>query len=507
MDRRYLLGFLIAIFVRALTSVHPHSGQSKAPMFGDYEAQRHWMEITVNLPVKEWYRESEKNNLSYWGLDYPPLTAYHSLLCGLAAERINASWVKLNDSRGEESYDNKLFMRSTVLFADLFLFIPALFAYFALKSNVDRRNQVFAYFTCAALYPGLILIDHGHFQYNCVSLGFTLLAIIGIEKGFDAVASFMFCLALNYKQMSLYHALPFFFYLLGKHFVLNLRSSFFTGVSKILQIGLVVVLTFSIIWYPLVHFGHGIESIFDVLHRLFPLQRGIYEDKVANFWCSANVLVKLNRFAQDKMVIVAALTTFISSLPSGIDLLRNPTVVKFKYSLLISSLSFYLFSYQVHEKSILLAALPAMLLLRLDPIPILWFLLTTIASMIPLLIKDGLIIPTLALSCIYIIVGEWICHGQLESWVIEMLERKVSDKVNFLRKQVQLAQRISYCFLFGLSSLCVVGRPPKRYPDLYTVLLSLLCAGHFCCFWLYFLYCQISIGREKRKEEMVKKFQ
>ena len=29
-------------------------GKGVSPMFGDYEAQRHWQEITVNLPVKQW---------------------------------------------------------------------------------------------------------------------------------------------------------------------------------------------------------------------------------------------------------------------------------------------------------------------------------------------------------------------------------------------------------------------------------------------------------------------
>jgi len=31
-----------------------HLGQGKPPMFGDYEAQRHWMEITYNLPLSHW---------------------------------------------------------------------------------------------------------------------------------------------------------------------------------------------------------------------------------------------------------------------------------------------------------------------------------------------------------------------------------------------------------------------------------------------------------------------
>ena len=51
-------------------------------MYGDYEAQRHWQEITVNLPVDKWYFNSSQNDLLYWGLDYPPLTAYHSYLVG-----------------------------------------------------------------------------------------------------------------------------------------------------------------------------------------------------------------------------------------------------------------------------------------------------------------------------------------------------------------------------------------------------------------------------------------
>lgn len=35
-----------------LTFLSPGAG--KPPMFGDYEAQRHWQEVTYNLPLQEW---------------------------------------------------------------------------------------------------------------------------------------------------------------------------------------------------------------------------------------------------------------------------------------------------------------------------------------------------------------------------------------------------------------------------------------------------------------------
>lgn len=56
----------------------PVLGFNTPPMFGDFEAQRHWMEITSQLPISQWYFY----DLQYWGLDYPPLTAYHSWVLG-----------------------------------------------------------------------------------------------------------------------------------------------------------------------------------------------------------------------------------------------------------------------------------------------------------------------------------------------------------------------------------------------------------------------------------------
>lgn len=61
------------------TTSEAFAGENTPPMYGDYEAQRHWMELTIHLPIRQWYTY----DLQYWGLDYPPLTAYVSWLCGI----------------------------------------------------------------------------------------------------------------------------------------------------------------------------------------------------------------------------------------------------------------------------------------------------------------------------------------------------------------------------------------------------------------------------------------
>lgn len=54
--------------------------------------------------------------------------------------------------------------------------------------------------------------------YNSVSLGFAFWGVLCLSYDLDLLGSIAFCLAINYKQMELYHSLPFFCYLLGKCF-------------------------------------------------------------------------------------------------------------------------------------------------------------------------------------------------------------------------------------------------------------------------------------------------
>ena len=115
-----------AVLVRACVALHGYSGEGRPPMYGDYEAQRHWMELTLALPPRAWYVVGPDNDLQYWGLDYPPVSAYLSWIVGCMARLCDHSeLVALHTSRGHESEPTRVFMRRSVLACDVLLFLPA----------------------------------------------------------------------------------------------------------------------------------------------------------------------------------------------------------------------------------------------------------------------------------------------------------------------------------------------------------------------------------------------
>lgn len=167
------LVWLVLLLLRYLVGLHSYSGAGTPPMFGDYEAQRHWMELTTSLPVSSWYFNTTDNDLLYWGLDYPPLTAYVSLLFGRAAQLVEPEMVQLGTSRGYETATSKVFMRASVLLCDALLFAPAvLLVARALYTRQRQWTSRSAFLALVLAQPALLLIDHGHFQVLAHSIGY-----------------------------------------------------------------------------------------------------------------------------------------------------------------------------------------------------------------------------------------------------------------------------------------------------------------------------------------------
>ncbi|RXN35569.1 dolichyl pyrophosphate Man9 c2 alpha-1,3-glucosyltransferase [Labeo rohita] len=337
-------------------------------MFGDYEAQRHWQEVTYNLPVHEWYFNTTNNDLNYWGLDYPPLTAYHSLVCAYVAKLLNPEWVELYASRGYESHSHKLFMRAT-----------------------------------------------------------------------------------------------------GRFF-------------NLAKISLTVLVTFALCWMP---FLSDPKQPLQVLHRLFPVDRGLFEDKVANTWCSLNVLIKIKTLlSRETQLFLSFALTLLFNLPSSLKLLSKPTLWQFKLALVNSSLAFFLFSFQVHEKSILLAAF-----------------------MLPLLVKDGLLLPYVVTSLAFLF---------LSLYLLSALERSTEEalRLGFYHQLTQhwlpklnLSRIIKWKFWFSLAAMAAVSfmsvwlEPPAKFPDLFPVLVSILSFLHFLGFVIYFNLVQLMEPQRKKSQK------
>lgn len=468
-----LLSLLVPVLLRWTVGLHPYSGMDKPPMFGDYEAQRHWAELTIHLPVTEWYRNSTENDLQYWGLDYPPLTAYHMYVCGLLSRYFEPASVRLHVSRGYQSYHHKLFMRASVVLSDLAILFPAAFWYFTLHrkqtvAKLTRKVELFLFL----IYPGLILIDHGHFQYNGVSLGLTIAALAAICTGRDCIAALFFSFAINYKQMELYHSLPFFCYLLGRCW---LKPTWIGRIRHLLALSLTVFLSFGVIWLP---FLLRPETIPDVISRVFPVTRGLFEDKVANIWCALSVVYKVKSVAQSLMFKICLLSTALAALPSCVDLVIRPSPCRLNLALINSALAFFLFSFHVHEKTILLAAMPVALTLGRDPYLNGLFLYISSFSMLPLLLRDGLLVAYLALIVFHI------------TSIVLALKQCQAERIGFSLKLILAGSVVGSLFLSGLLLLAPV---PTRLPDLYPLLIAVYSCGHFVFFLIYYNYKQFTM--------------
>ncbi|KAG5635041.1 hypothetical protein H0H81_012625 [Sphagnurus paluster] len=519
------LAVLAALLVKTSIGLGSYSGAGTPPMFGDYEAQRHWMELTVHLPVREWYT----HDLQYWGLDYPPLTAYVSWLCGAIGSRIEPAWFALGTSRGIETPGSKFYMRTTVLVLDALVYVPALLMFAATwQGTRSKRTQHIALLTLL-FQPALLLIDSGHFQYNSVMLGLTLLALNFFAAGRDLAGAVCFVLSLGFKQMALYYAPAIGSYLLAKCIYLGPTH----GTRLFARLALVTTTAFLLLFLPFLPPFAPLTAIRDPLTRIFPFARGLFEDKVANFWCASDVVVKWRRRAGTRALVrLAAGLTAVGFLPGVGVLIRAGWVLRVRdvdaggkevpaegegggeregaamagterqakvkalalvdthapflpllpYALLNSALAFFLFSFQVHEKTILLPLLPITLLLsaaQVDSAVYAWGVLVNnvaVFSMWPLLKRDGLGAQYIAMLVIW---NRLVGHNPF----------RVPSK-----SFIQVLSTAVYSAAALLHVLELVVSPPARYPDIYAVLNVLVCTPVFVLALLWSAKSGVEVG-------------
>jgi alpha-1,3-glucosyltransferase len=162
----------------------------------------------------------------------------------------------------------------------------------------------------------------------------------------------------------------------------------------------VTILSLILLFLPFLPPFAPPTGVLDPISRIFPFFRGLFEDKVANFWCFSNVVFKWrNRASPANLVKLSTFLTAVGFSPAVVGLLRTGFSMRIRddlvtektpsagtdgdkgqeskdlatgpgplfslllLSMLTSSISFFLFSFQVHEKTILVPLLPLTLLM------------------------------------------------------------------------------------------------------------------------------------------------
>jgi alpha-1,3-glucosyltransferase len=270
-----------------------------------------------------------------------------------------------------------------------------------------------------------------------LGLFLTSLTLLSLPRPQPVLAAIPFVLSLCFKQMALYYAPAIFIYLLSLSFPRLARPK----ITLLASLAIVVIITFAIVFLPfflpqqvlnnLNSKTFNISSLLNVkewdletptqiFRRVFPFGRGLWEDKVANIWCASNILIKwrdlysspfLQKLRYRSSIVRVAndslATTMVAISPGLVYIWLFPQVRQLPHVFTLTALGFFLCSFQVHEKSILLPLLPASLsLFSNDPEERKWSVWINVIGAIryispqsgvkyslwPLLKKDGLIL-------------------------------------------------------------------------------------------------------------------
>jgi alpha-1,3-glucosyltransferase len=120
------------------------------------------------------------------------------------------------------------------------------------------------------LSPGLLIIDHIHFQYNGFLYGLLILSLVLARKRLTLGSGLLFAALLCLKHIYLYLAPAYFVFLL-RSYCLAPKTIFHIRFGNALKLGTGIIAVFGAAFGPFVYW----EQIPQLLSRLFPFSRGL----------------------------------------------------------------------------------------------------------------------------------------------------------------------------------------------------------------------------------------
>ncbi|KAL7609619.1 probable dolichyl pyrophosphate Glc1Man9GlcNAc2 alpha-1,3-glucosyltransferase [Lactuca sativa] len=337
----------------------------------DFEVHRNWLALTHTLPLSQWYTDET----SPWTLDYPPFFAYFEYLLSHFASLVDPTITDLYNGLNYKSPSVIIFQRLTVIASDSIL----IYSIYKLTKNLNSKKRFLIWISVISS-PGLLIVDHIHFQYNGFLLGLLMASLGALQNGHDLTGGFIFAILLCFKHLFAVAGPVYFVYIL-RHYC---RGGFLRGFSKLITMGVVVIAVFVTAYGPFA--CHG--QIQDVLKRMFPFGRGLCHAYWApNFWVFYILSDKLLAFVFTKLGFyiktptasftgglvgdsspfailptVTPLVTFgvvlLAILPCVVKIWRNPDPKKIVRWVAYAYTCGFLFGWHVHEKASLHFLIP-----------------------------------------------------------------------------------------------------------------------------------------------------
>ncbi|GAA5984025.1 hypothetical protein JCM10908_006018 [Rhodotorula pacifica] len=343
----------------------------------DFEVHRNWLAITHSLPLAKWYHDTT----SEWTLDYPPFFAYFERILSGFAYLVNPEIVRL-DNLGYAAPSALYFQRATVVISEIILILAA----FRWARTSFKPDPSTASILAASLvsHPGLIIVDHIHFQYNGFLLGILLCSILAARNNNLRTCAALFAVLLNFKHIYIYLALPYFVFLLRRHCWTPAKA---LQTDRVIELGTIVVAICAISFGPFVLAG-GFSQLGQIFSRLFPFQRGLNHAYWAgNVWAiytaADRVLVKYlvaRGWPISEEALNSASRGLVGSTMFGVlpnisprltfaltlaftcvyltKLWFDPTYKRFLDSLVLAAMTSFLWGWHVHEKAALMFLIP-----------------------------------------------------------------------------------------------------------------------------------------------------
>jgi alpha-1,3-glucosyltransferase len=348
---------------------------------------RNWLAITNSLPISEWYYEKT----SEWTLDYPPFFAYFEWFLSQFAKWVDPRMLEVKNL-GYDSWQTVYFQRTTVIVTELVL-LYALLKYIQTSPKESQRAARTAALSIF-LSPGLLIIDHIHFQYNGFLYGLLILSLVLARKQPTLLYSgLLFAALLMFKHIYLYLAPAYFVYLL-RVYCLSPRSIFVPNFLNCIKLGLGIAAIFAAALAPFIYMGQTPQ----LLSRLFPFSRGLCHAYWApNVWAMYSfvdrvLIAILPRLKLSQYVDAAAaqsltrglvgdtsfavlpaisprltfLLTLCTQIPPLIKLFLQPSWETFIGAVTLCGYASFGFGWHVHEKAILIVLIPFSLICLKD---------------------------------------------------------------------------------------------------------------------------------------------